>query len=78
MGKSAQIFSVVYELPEARLVMADEKEDLFALFALLSEQPLKFVLLFVGVSPNALPSSAFCVLPENVPHGHSGSSHWKW
>lgn len=66
MGKSAQIFSVVYELPEARLVMADEKEDLFALFALLSEQPLKFVLLFDGVSPNALPSSAFCVLPENV------------
>ncbi len=66
MGKSAQVYSVVHELPEARLVCADADADFFRLFALLSSQPFRFILLLDDVSPQALCGRDFYALPENV------------
>ena len=51
MGKSAQVYSVAYELPEVRLIVADADAELFSLFELLASQPFKFLLLLDDVRP---------------------------
>lgn len=66
MGKTAQILSVAYELPEVRLIVADENADLFSLFSMLGAQPLKFLLFFDGVKPSSLDLRAMSTLPGNV------------
>ena len=66
MGKSAQILSLVHELPEVRLVVAGPDADFFHLFSLIAAQPSKFLLLLDDVSPASLCSRDFCALPENV------------
>ncbi len=66
MGKSSQAYSMAYELPELRLILAGEGCDLFRVFELISEQPFKFLLLLDEVSPLSIDSRAFCALPENV------------
>ncbi len=48
VGKSAQIYSLPYELPEVRLIRMDTMQGLKSLFDALSAQPLNFLLFFDG------------------------------
>lgn len=66
MGKTAQMLSAVYELPEVRLVIADESANISVLLSLLGSQPLKFLLFFDGVEPSCIDSPELFPLPENV------------
>lgn len=66
MGKTAQILSLPYELPELRLVETRATASLDALFALLAAQPLKFLLLLDDVPPAAIPTDLLQTLPPNV------------
>jgi len=66
MGKSAQVYALLHELPAARLVLAEAKEPLFELFAALAAQPLRFFLLFDASAPDALEVPARALCPQNV------------
>ena len=66
MGKTAQALSLVYELPELRLVQTRALAALADLCALLACQPLKFLLLLDDVAPADVPTFLPHLLPPNV------------
>ncbi|MDO5110789.1 MAG: DUF815 domain-containing protein [Clostridia bacterium] len=66
MGKTAQLLSLPYELPELRLVETHAVSGLDALCTLLASQPLKFLLLFDDVLPGSIPTDILHLLPPNV------------
>ncbi len=75
VGKTAQVLSLLHELPEVRLIVVSEAtlRDAAGILPLLKSQPLRFVLLLDDINPDGKElrafSSALCAqreLPENV------------
>ena len=75
VGKTAQVLSLLHELPEVRLILVPEASlrDATGILPILRTQPLRFVLLLDDINPDGKElrglSCALCAqraLPENV------------